>query len=266
MMNFRKIGLRLLLGIVMGAVIAPGNIHPADVDLSDLIIAAYSGQTYALTVVLKDPQGRRIGLIGIPSDAEPAWDISDEFFVKEIPNSGAGVETIDSHVTLDPGEPVLQILVGTPIDGTYTLTVGGTALTAYTVEIHPQDRSSVPSGQLMKFRGVTTVGATSEYQITYTATPGIANTAVRAATFPSAKQDIDLSFKIGWIKNEGLENSLIMKLQNAEADQSRGDTIAAKNTLNAFINEVKAQAAGNGIDPDADTMLAQDAQYLIDHL
>ncbi len=156
-------------------------------------------------------------------------------------------------------------MVGTPIDGTYTLTVSGTALTAYTIEIHPENRSSVPSGQLMKFRGVATVGATSEYQITYTATPGVPTTAVRVATFASAQQDVELSFKVDWIKNVDLKNSLIMKLQNAEADQGQGNTKAAKNTLNAFINEVNAQK-GKGIDTDAATILEQDAQYLIDHL
>lgn len=46
---------------------------------------------------------------------------------------------------------------------------------------------------------------------------------------------------------------------------TRGNTTAAKNQLNAFINEVNAQA-GKALTPDAVALLKFDAQYLISKL
>jgi hypothetical protein len=44
----------------------------------------------------------------------------------------------------------------------------------------------------------------------------------------------------GWITNQGIEQSLDAKLENAKKKLEPGDTETAKNILNAFVNEVEA--------------------------
>ncbi|MDE3058447.1 MAG: hypothetical protein KGJ59_10875 [Bacteroidota bacterium] len=70
---------------------------------------------------------------------------------------------------------------------------------------------------------------------------------------------------LGWIDNQGIANSLDSKLDNAKSKLSAGDTTAAKNMLNAFVNEVEAQN-GKQLTSEAYALLKFNAEYLIDRL
>lgn len=258
-MKFTMYFARIISGILIYLTIST-PLTFAQKDRSGIYIDAGSGLDYTIVVALTDSQGRRAGLLSVPLNIGSGHLTGS---VKEIPNSSVGYDAIDDHITGEKQPGTLAININRPIEGQYFLEITGTVLTTYRIGIFTSDREL--NSIKLKFKGVTDQGIRSTYQITYSSTPGVPTTAVRVATFSSANQDVELSFKIDWIKNVGLKNSLIKKLQNAEADQSRGDIIAAKNTLNAFINEVKAQT-GKGIDSDAATMLEQDAQYLIEHL
>lgn len=79
---------------------------------------------------------------------------------------------------------------------------------------------------------------------------------------------------LGWITNQGVENSLDAKLDNAKKKIEQGNTTAAKNILNAFINEVEAQGcavyencpSGKHLTPEAYALLKYNVQYLIGKL
>lgn len=82
------------------------------------------------------------------------------------------------------------------------------------------------------------------------------------------------AYNLGWIKNAGIEQSLDAKLDNAKKKIEQGNIEAAKNILNAFINEVEAQgcvtyedcSSGKHISPEAYALLKYNVQYLIERL
>lgn len=79
---------------------------------------------------------------------------------------------------------------------------------------------------------------------------------------------------LGWITNQGVENSLDAKLDNAKKKIEQGNTTAAKNILNAFINEVEAQGcavyencpSGKHLTPEAYALLKYNVQFLVEKL
>jgi hypothetical protein len=73
------------------------------------------------------------------------------------------------------------------------------------------------------------------------------------------------SVSIGWIDNQGIINSLDSKLDSAKMALTAGDSITAKNILNAFINEVEAQKDKH-LTSEAYALLKFNAEYLIEKL
>ena len=69
----------------------------------------------------------------------------------------------------------------------------------------------------------------------------------------------------GSIDNQGIANSLDSKLDNARSRLEAGDSTAAKNMLNAFVNEVETQN-GKHLTQDAYLLLKFNAGYIIDRL
>lgn len=250
---------RVLISFIV--VLAVVQAAYADRDQSSIYIAASSGANFSIAVVLSDSQGRKTGLTSVPEDMGLPEPYPGS--VNEIPRSSLGFDDIDRHVTGAPSIGTLGMIVNRPQQESYIVEITGTLLTAYYARVNLYDSQGKSS--LFEFRGVTDKDLKSIYELTYSPSPGTTSKAVRVATFARAKTDVELAFKINWIKNAGLKNSLYQKLDNADAAHSRGDSKAAGNMLNAFLNEVQAQT-GKGIDPDAATMLTQDAQYLIDHL
>jgi hypothetical protein len=74
--------------------------------------------------------------------------------------------------------------------------------------------------------------------------------------------DLDQVCKLGWIDNQGVCNSLSVKLQNAQ--KSLG-TPAAKNLLQAFLNELSAQN-GKHVNANAYALLSTNVSYIADKL
>jgi len=96
---------------------------------------------------------------------------------------------------------------------------------------------------------------------------------------PTAFLDYIINLKhraasLGWIDDQGILNSLDVKLDNAKNKLSEGSPGAAKNILNAFIQEVEAQGcatydncpSGKHLTSGAYALLKFNAQYLIDNL
>lgn len=82
------------------------------------------------------------------------------------------------------------------------------------------------------------------------------------------------AFKLGWIDNDGIVNSLDKKLENAKRAIQNNSLTSAKNVLEAFVKEVDAQGCatpdkctpGKHLNPEAWSLLKYNAQYLIDKL
>jgi 5'-nucleotidase/UDP-sugar diphosphatase len=81
-------------------------------------------------------------------------------------------------------------------------------------------------------------------------------------TLQSTVADLNRFYEDGQIDNQGIFNSLLQKLEGAQAALDRGQTKAAINKLEAFINEVKAQSERH-IAPDAAFILIMDAEWII---
>ncbi len=178
-------------------------------------------------------------------------------------NHSYGVFSVDSeNPDVEPPEPVNEFVDDNPLDGIYRLTLHGTKLSQFRLSILLL-RSIVKSdGKAFIFKGVLDSGATQGYQFEYTSIPGAAFTANKIVDGQTVQQDLSLSFKIGWIKNRGILNSLQQKLDNALQQKEKGQLAAARNILGAFINEVQAQR-GKGITDDAANILIDDAGALL---
>jgi len=81
-------------------------------------------------------------------------------------------------------------------------------------------------------------------------------------TADSIKQDVNQFLAAGLIKNAGLANSLLGKLNAAADARSRGECGTAANQYSAFIDALQAQA-GKGVDANAAAIMIADAQFLI---
>jgi hypothetical protein len=96
------------------------------------------------------------------------------------------------------------------------------------------------------------------------------NAATAAVTFSiivtaeSIKDEVNQFFAMGAIRNKGVANSLLAKLNSAAKARARGNCNSAANVYRAFINELRAQT-GKKVTAQAATILITDAQYLIAH-
>jgi 2',3'-cyclic-nucleotide 2'-phosphodiesterase (5'-nucleotidase family) len=149
--------------------------------------------------------------------------------------------TIDFAVTDDISgvKTVEALLDGNPVaDGDvidlYTLALGD-----HTFTVNAMDKAYNQSSQSVTF----TVTATSQ----------------------SLVFAVNRFYSEGKIDNDGIQNSLLKKLENAQKDIDKGKLDTAINKLEAFINEVQAQS-GKHIAEDAANLLIADAQWVIAHL
>jgi hypothetical protein len=116
--------------------------------------------------------------------------------------------------------------------------------------------------QTTAFPGVTIGGAATTYQVQYSPAPGSPSTVTLIASFQSTLADINNSLELGLIDNNGIANALSSKISAASAAAGKGDSKTAKNVLNAFINQVKAQT-GKHITDIAPQVLLSDANSLL---
>jgi len=70
---------------------------------------------------------------------------------------------------------------------------------------------------------------------------------------------------LGWIDNDGIMNSMDQKLENAKKQLEKGNTNAAANIVQSFINEVEAQKDKH-LSSEAYALLKYNAEYLLEKL
>ena len=147
-------------------------------------------------------------------------------------------------------------------DGVYTIETWGYGPTTYILGMGIMTKLDAKNYTI---KGVADKGVVSKFEFQFDSLFSDKWAVKRVATPSSLKQDIELSGKVVWISNKGIINSLLKKVENIEKSISKDKTATAKNQLNAFINEVKAQDEKH-IHKDAATMLVEDAEYMIGEL
>ena len=184
------------------------------------------------------------------------------------------------HLVLDTTPPVSMISQPTateyPHNATltlgYTVTDGrgsGVASFTPTMDGSPTlpDGHALGSGQMISLLTELTLGP---HVFAIAATDNIGNSGSTAVTFTiivtpeSIKDDVRQFFQSGAIKNQGIANSLLAKLDAAARQRAKGNCTAAGNIYGAFIHELQAQS-GKGVDAAAAEIMIADAQYLIAH-
>lgn len=75
--------------------------------------------------------------------------------------------------------------------------------------------------------------------------------------------NVELYYVMGWLKNAGIRNGLLAKLNAAQASLARGQTKVTMNQLAAFLNQVRSD---ENVDARAREYLVPYAQYVISNL
>jgi len=241
-----------------------GNVHQFQV-IGARTYAALSNSPTTLSVIANspvellvyDPNGRRLG-----SNASGQPD----FF--EIPLSSYlrdGVQEDPTTGGIANGDPteIKTAYIPSPISGTYRVVATGTAAGTFTLTF----RSVASDGTLQTatFPGITNGGAASTFQVQYSPTPGSSSTVTLIASFQSTLADISNSLALGLIDNPGIANALSAKIREAASATAEHETNDAKEALNAFKHQVKAQT-GKHITGIAPQVLQEDADSLISNL
>ena len=219
--------------------------------------------------VVKDPPGDISELdIGVDNNADlivadPTGNLTGRdpnlgTILQAIPGSAYFSDSIDDDVTGMSGTNVdRQIPIFQPQQGTFNINVNGTKLATYSLSIRAfsQDGSAQPS---ILLQGVAGPGSTTLYRVQFASSAGSVSSAVLLASFNSTLADINNLLQLGLIDNQGVANSLSQKIKAAQ----KATGPAVTNILNAFINEVNAQA-GKHVTGVAVQILLQDAASLI---
>lgn len=201
--------------------------------------------------VVTNPEGQKAG-----------YNPQEDKFFEEIPGANYGYMKLGSLNGSDLEDPSPEFVTSAqnlPQFGVYNLKFYGSKLSKFEFGIFA-DRYS--KSEKVEKIGIIDKGAISDFKIIFSS--DITNNViiVRYVDINSFRQDLELSYKIGWISNEGIHNSLLQKLNNAYNSYNRGQIDAGINTLQAFNNEVKAQR-GKKLTEDATTILTENAELLI---
>jgi len=162
------------------------------------------------------------------------------------------------------GDPIGRktAYIPSPQTGTYSVAATGTALGVY--QLNFEAVASDGTVQASTLLGIAAIGLTTDYRVTYSSVPGSPLNVGRLATFQSTLNDITSGLQLGLIDSRGVANSLSQKIQAASDAASRGELQTSQDILNAFKNEVQAQAGkhitGTGVQvllQDGDSLLSQ---------
>jgi hypothetical protein len=144
--------------------------------------------------------------------------------------------------------------ISVPPNDTYTLQAVGTGLGPFQLVIRNLGGTQQLADTVL-IDGIAGPGSVTTYQIS--STSAALSAVVLTATFSSTFADIRNSLQLGLVA-ETIANSLLQKIDAA----SKATGPARANILNAFINEVNAQA-GKHITGVAVDVLIQDANSLL---
>lgn len=217
---------------------------------------------------LTDPLGR---YTGFDPTAQP--DPNDDGRRREeIPNSSyiieLGIGDDSEEAEADPSRainlPDSRVMYVThPVAGTYTLEIIGLVEAIYGGGLrlirNDSDRS------LTGLTGFTRSGLKQSFQIQYSPIPGDPVGVRKIVTFASLTEEIKIARRLGLIKNQGIQTSLLAKLASAQQAKDRNQPKTAGNVLNALLKEISAQK-DKGIDKTAAAIFTESVQALLSEI
>jgi hypothetical protein len=155
--------------------------------------------------------------------------------------------------------------VGKPMSGEYKLQVMATQAGGYAMDITISDKNDkiwFSNDSNVNLDRIVSPGKVYTYEVSFDHNDINNLHITKEVTSSELKTSTQAASDLNWIDNKGVLNSLMQKLENAEAAFARGQDDSAVNMLNAFINEINAQR-GKHIKAEAADMLISDAQAFI---
>jgi len=153
-----------------------------------------------------------------------------------------------------------------PNNGNHLIELIGDTLMVFGLDVSMLQNINGKDIKNFDFEGIVDNGLTSKFQVVYSQDPVHPSLTVRRFATPlSLKQDIALSYRVGWIENGEIMASLLKRVDVIEAAIVLQHSDTAKNQLAAFVNDVNTQN-GKCIKDEAAKILLEDAQYIIEHL
>jgi hypothetical protein len=192
-------------------------------------------------------------------------------------NAGNGEATHVRLITLDNTPPVITIVQPAATEYAHSdfLTLNynvsdgaGSGVSSFTTTLNGATTLAghgLQSGQVIYLLTELPVGT---HTFAIAASDNLQNSSTATVMFEvivtpeSIKEDVRYFLSVGAIKNKGLANSLLAKLNAAARAIERDQCPTAINIYNAFIHELNAQS-GKGVDPTAAAIMIADAEYLI---
>lgn len=215
--------------------------------------------------IVIDPQGHRTG--------EDPRGVSNPMQGKELNETPGAIYSTTSvgDSPADEYEPSSEDLgfefgykIRTPEnDGLYKIETIGIDLGTYSlfIDVSPK-RGSILQSFRKEIKGYIDVNQVTSYRFLYNGSIGAPIILEKNVASQSIKDEINTYLKLNLITNQGIANSLQQKIDNAGKQKEKGQTKAALNLLQAFVNEVKAQL-GKAVAKDAADLLIADAEQLI---
>ncbi len=182
-------------------------------------------------ILVTDPLGRKIGFD--PSTATDFREISTAAYFRD---------SLNDDVTGTPDQEISHsVEINQPSAGIYRITATGLKASSYLIDIHAfaTDGSALTP---LTVSGISGSGSTGTVDINLAPTPDGVISATRVASYGSTLGDIANSLQLTLIDNQGIANALSSKIEAASAASDRRDYTSERNNLNAFIQQVNAQA------------------------
>jgi hypothetical protein len=224
-----------------GDFVLKGYVKDPD-DLSELSVGVGERADF----IIIDPLGRRTG-----------FDAALQQSYREIPESSYTADAISELDTDSQATGTLHsVQIRSPLEGTYHVSVKGLEDGRFDMSVMTVDQLGGIQQHLV-LPGIASAGSNAAFEIHYAPAPGSPSLILAQATLQSTLQDIANGERLHWIDNHGIANSLSQKIEAA----GRASGPARRNILNAFTNEVRAQA-GKHIGPLIAQVLLRDADSL----
>lgn len=196
-----------------------------------------------------------------PSNRKSGFNPLTQQIVFNIPSSSYYEDRVDDDTEGNAQTGPVKVLdIISPENGQYMLEVIGEGLGTYTIIANVADSLGV--FREVSVVGITNIGTISSFLINVSSVPDMALVITKEATIQSTRDDIINAFTLGLINNQGIVNSLIKKLDNAETSLKKGNTRSVLSILNAFKNEVKAQS-GKHITKEIEDILSGDIDFIV---
>jgi hypothetical protein len=247
-------------------IVDPGHHNTTVLDPNDFVIRGYiadpPGDISRLDLAVGD---NAEVLVVDPSGQRTGFDETTSTVVEEIPN---GVYFRDSSEDDETGAlsstSSHSVHVFQPPPGTFTVVLSGLHLGTYELSVRAISfDGSAPLPILMQ--GIANAGSTATYVIQFAATPGVASTVARMATFQGVLADISNGVQLGLIEGAGLGERLSEKIERGAKAAAGGKTEEAREALRGFKREVRKHSTGR-IEEVAAQVLLEDADSLLSQL